>query len=380
MKKYIDGAIQEGLEKGKKLKGKIPGAKDLLFFSPLVTIANNDIDSIIANLQILLNDPDYATDENLQQKFYRFKQLSGRLSEIENVVIAAINRKTSDDDFVNKLTYEICSEINYPLPAPVASCLSQKYYHIYPYYNLICIPLLESDFLLHIPDIYHELGHPLISIDNPKITEFQNDLGRFNNEVKKYFNTEIRRRELNKLNTELFNPLHIWRDSWIEKWSTEFFCDLFAVYTLGPAYAWSNIHMCTKMSWNIYKLSSFQKTTHPPDNARMLVILKGLSLLGFHKDVKEIDTKWNNFKKIISIEHPQPEYSIALPDDLLQMAAELCLNGTKAIGCDIVTPTSNQKIFTLLNEAWNVFWQNPSTFYLWEHDKMKQLKNNVNKF
>jgi hypothetical protein len=110
-------------------------------------------------------------------------------SVVENYTAAdgGHRRKAADDEFVNKLVFEICNEINYPLPTPVASCLSQKYYHIYPDFNLLCIPLLESEFLLHIPYIYHEICHPLLSFDNPKVEPFQKNLGSFNVEVKKYF-------------------------------------------------------------------------------------------------------------------------------------------------------------------------------------------------
>src|ERR1700676_1487870 len=162
MKNYINGAIKEAIWKGRALMAKIPGARNLgRYFTSLATVANREIDQLITELDYLYSDPDYNDVINIREKFSRFKQLSGRLSDIENVVIAAMSRKAQDDEYVNELVYEICREINYPLQNPVASCLSQKYYHIYPDYNLICIPLLESEFVLHIPDIYHELGHPL---------------------------------------------------------------------------------------------------------------------------------------------------------------------------------------------------------------------------
>src|ERR1700687_4856366 len=100
---YINGAIKEGIEKGKVLMSKIPGAKDLgIYFSPLATVANGQIQDIIDALDYLYSDVDLGDKRNLKQKFARFRQLSGKLSEIENVVIAAMNRKTTDDEFVNK--------------------------------------------------------------------------------------------------------------------------------------------------------------------------------------------------------------------------------------------------------------------------------------
>lgn len=375
---YIVGAIIEGIEKGQVLKGKIPRAKELgLYFSPLATFANNEIDYIIADLTYLLTDSSYSGAPMLRQKFHRFKQLSGRLSEIENVVIAAINRKTEDDDFVNKLVYGICSEINYPLQSPVASCLSQKYYHIYPYYNLICIPLLESEFILHIPDIYHELGHPLISIDNPKILEFQKQIGLFNIEAKKYFNEEIKRRDLNKMKGDnVYSPLDLWRDSWVEKWSTELFCDLFAAFTLGPAYAWSNIHMCVKMSWEIYRISMYQKTAHPADDARMRAILLALKKLDYANEAKQIELKWNEFK-VITKQKPSPEYLTALPDALLEKACEHCYAGIKAIDCLLASRTNGGQFFNWLNSSWETFWKNPNEFGPWEKEQVKKLKASI---
>ncbi len=380
MEEYINGAILESIEKGKTLKTKIPRAKDLgFFFPPLVTTANNEIDKIIGELEFLLEDSSYySISENLRQKFSAFKQLSGQLSEIENIVVAAISRKSQDDDSITKLVYDICYEINYPLSPPIASCLSQNYYQIYPHYNLICIPLLESDFLLHIPDIYHELGHPLLSIDNnPLLKGFKDSLGRFNLEVIHHFDTEIKRRALNKVNADYFDSLSIWKESWIESWSVEFFCDLFAVFTLGPAYAWSYIHMCAKMSWNIYNLSPFQKTEHPPNDARMSVIFNGLSLLGFHQDVEVIKHNWEEFKRIISVKPPEDEYTIAFPSKLLQSIAQHCLQGTKALKITLAAKgVEGSKIYRTLSEGWKTYWENPEEFHLWEREQMSQLKAN----
>lgn len=373
MVNYINGAIKEAIGKGKALMSKIPGARELgPYFTALATTANREIEQINFELDYLYNDQNYNDPRNIRQKFSKFKQLSGKLSDIENVVIAAMSRKDNDDEFVNKLVYEICKEINYPLQNPVASCLSQKYYHIYPYYNLICIPLLESEFVLHIPDIYHELGHPLF-LDNPKVEQFQFNLGYFNVEVRKHFDAEIRRRELNKTAETDFDPIYVWRDSWLENWSTELFCDLFATYTLGPAYLWSNLHMCTKMSWEIYKTPSFQKTEHPPGEARMKTILLGLELIGFNTEASDIKKKWGEFKEIVN-QKESADYSIACPEKLLKRAAEFCLTATKQIGCEIANPASNGKVHTLLNNSWKEFWKNPEDFYAWERKTVAEFK------
>ena len=121
---YINGAINEAIGKAKALMTKIPGARELgPYFSPLAAIANREIESIISELEYLYNDIFYNNPLNVKQKFSQFKRISGKLSNMENIVIAAMSRKDNDDVFVNKFIHEICQEINYPLPSPVASCV-----------------------------------------------------------------------------------------------------------------------------------------------------------------------------------------------------------------------------------------------------------------
>src|SRR5258706_2975428 len=103
MKNYINGAINEAVRKAKALKYKIPGARDLgVYFPSLATVAQREIDQITLELDFLYSDSDYNDPKNIRKKYQRFKTLSGKLSEIENVVIAAMSRKALDDEFVNK--------------------------------------------------------------------------------------------------------------------------------------------------------------------------------------------------------------------------------------------------------------------------------------
>ncbi|MBS1532567.1 MAG: hypothetical protein JSU01_19845 [Bacteroidetes bacterium] len=374
MVNYINGAIREAIGKGRALMTKIPGSRTLgTHFASLANFANDEIGRIIDDLDNLLADSDYCDPKNLKSKFTRFKQLSFFLSKIENIVIAALNRKSDDDDFVNKLVQEICNEVNYPLPPPVASCLSQNYYHIYPDYGLICIPLLESEFVLHIPDLYHELGHPLIERDNPKVEPFQNNLGYFNLAVRKHFEEEIKRREMNKLDSGGYDPIYIYKDSWVEKWSVEFFCDLFATYTLGPAYLWSNLHMCTKMAWDVFKTPAYEMSTHPAADARMRCCILALEQLGFEEDAVDIKAKWDEFIEIIGQKRTE-EYSIAYPESLLKSAAEFCFTGLKQIGCQLATSAPSDKVNRLLNDSWQQFWTNPIEFYEWERTAVAAFK------
>jgi hypothetical protein len=377
MMDYLDGAIAEALIKARTLKAKIPGSAHILpDFEALATRAESEIDGVIGQLEMLREDPDYLDPVNLKQKVSLYRQIIGGLSILENVVVAAIARSHVDDAYVNRLVRAICREIDYPIQKPVASCLSQSYYHIYSGYNLLCMPLLESDFLLHIPDIYHELCHPLIQIDNPKLQRFQLELGRFNVFVKRHFAQQIAHYELNKSRKGTVDMLYIWRDCWIEKWSVEFFCDLFGLYTLGPAYAWSNLHLCLKISTDVYDVPHFAVTSHPPDEARMQALFNALTLLGYQDDCRLIKQRWTEFKTTMQL-HKRAEYDLAVPDLLLEQIAVSALEAVKSLNCRLATPTNKGSIAAMLNEAWAVFWQSPSDFPEWEQQTVTTFKVNL---
>ena len=163
MNKYINGTILEMLERVKTLKTKVPVNRLPDGFKQLAVTANSEIDKFIFELEQLHKDPKFQVNSNQSFKLKLLQRLVYSIDILENTFIAILNRSTDEDEKLTKLVDRICKEINYPLLAPVASRLSRNYYCIYPYFNLITIPLLESEFLLHLPDLYHELAHPLIS-------------------------------------------------------------------------------------------------------------------------------------------------------------------------------------------------------------------------
>ncbi|GAB4039837.1 hypothetical protein [Spirosoma gilvum] len=373
MLEYLDGAIAEALIKARTLKAKIPGSTLLIDFEALATRANSEIDAAISQLMTLDQDPVYRIPANLKQKILLYRQIVGSLSILENVVVAAIARSHSDDAYVNRLVRGICREIDYPIQKPVASCLSQSYYHIYSGYGLLCMPLLESDFLLHIADIYHELCHPLIQLDNPKLELFQLELGKFNVFVKRHYRDEIAHFTQNTSRKDMIEMLYLWRDCWIEKWSVEFFCDLFGVYTLGPAYAWSNLHLCLKTSTDVYDVPQYVVTSHPPDEARMQVLFHALQLLGYPEDNAQIQEKWTEFKTTMQFTK-QAEYDYAVPDLLLEQIAVSAYNAVNLLPCRLAEPGKQGSIAVMLNQAWSIFWQDPAAFTTWEQVTVNSFK------
>lgn len=374
MKYYLKATILEGIERAKKLKSKFPNGLDI-HFQKLAESSLNQIDDVIAGLDQLLTDARYQLETTQKHRLKELKELIRVLDILENVVVAAINRyHVIDDVRVNKMVQKICWEINYPLIPPTVTCLSQEYYRIFPGFNLLCVPLLECDFLLHLPDLYHELGHPLLDLeDNPKVEKFQEYLGRFYYEVNNHFNDLIQDdlRNRNGVYAELYQ---LWQQYWWD-WSIEFFCDLFGVYTLGPAYAWAHLHLSAKRGddpFYVQKVGYY--SSHPNNEARMQVIGYALDLLGYTKEKDRILEKWSALHAITPYEIDD-SFALAYPNSILQSCAINGLEAVKGIGC-VLASRDNQDIstmFTTLNQAWEQFWLDAEGYFKWESETVAKL-------
>lgn len=169
-----------------------------------------------------------------------------------------------------------------------------------------------------------------------------------------------------------------WLHCWSKYWSIEFFCDLFAVYTVGPAFAWAHLHLVAKRGGNIYQVPRGEGTTHPADGARMQMLLYGLKLIGFSHEAEEIEARWNKLVRI-SDGSPDADYYQCYPENLLRIVAERALQGVKKIGCRIASKTSDQKIGGVLNKAWQIFWDNPVGYSDWEKETVRRLSDDLYK-
>jgi hypothetical protein len=373
MNKYLNGTILEMLERVKTLKTKIPVNTLPDGFKQLAATSTNELDKNIGDLEKLLKDPKFQVEANLPYKLNAFQKLVNGIDYLENFIIAILNRCSDEDEKLTKLVDKICKEINYPLLSPVASRLSQNYYCIHHKFNLLAVPLLESEFLLHMPDLYHELAHPIISTQNhPNVALFQEKLGQFNLFISLHFEEQIKEQRRN--NGELIRYLDVFSESWIEGWSIEMFCDLFGAYTLGPAYAWAHLHLCVKRGNDPFETPALFVSSHPADDARMQTILVGLKQIGFKEEVENIQEYWEKYVNL-SGGTKDANFKLAYPKHVLEHCAVLCLEATKGIKCQIANRDSKNDIFLMLNTAWTKFINDPLDYIGWE--KLQREKYHV---
>ena len=242
MDDYFVGAIQQLLERARHLNTRVP--RDLeREFHTLVATCQAEVTRIVSTAQFLLDEPAIRLPANQPERLRMFRRAVADLDLVETVGFAAIERANKEDILLNRLMDRIRLETRYPLLPPVVTSLSQAYFRIFPSLNLLCVPLTEGRFLLHLPDLFHEIGHPLLSTtNNPMVEPFRQALNQVLHAAMVYLDDELRQQERRRGPARTTYMLECWARSWVS-WSVEFLCDLFGAFMVGPAFAWSHLHL-----------------------------------------------------------------------------------------------------------------------------------------
>jgi hypothetical protein len=374
IEQYLEAAIRQAQERAKVLKGKIPNPVRAPELISLQRLCEERIDSLISQLDYLLTDALILRPDLIGERMRLFRRLNKDLTGMETTAIAALSRIHPDDIALNKIVFQIHAEINFPLTPPTVTCLSRDYFGIDTSLHLLEVPLVESDFLLHLPDLYHELAHLLIATqNNPKVEPFRHELAKFLGRLSQHFDRE---RATNLRSTgpkEYFAyVLDRLERAWVN-WAIELFCDLFATYTLGLAYVWSHFHLTAKREGDPWDVRLTGLMSHPPDQARMEAMLIGLDLIGLAREGEPIQRAWN---ALLRATHTvaTPLYQRACPRALLEQAAIHALEGTKNLGCRIARTGTGDRVHNILNTAWNTFWTSPNDYHHWERECVAELK------
>jgi len=243
---YFIGTVTQLEKRARLLRGKLPRnlPRD---YDTLAQTCRSKLDTCLKRLRTLRDDSKFKKLHYQPERVRLLRRAIAEMDVIESVGIAALDRAKEDDHYLNVLLGRITSEIKYPHITPVVTTLSQQYFCIIDDLHLLCVPLLEGQFLLHLPDLYHELAHPLLLIeDDPVIEPLQQAMYKGMRDTLSYIDEELAKVDRSSGPQYPAFLLSRWRGLWIRYWLTEFFCDLFAIYTLGPAYAWSHLHLVIK--------------------------------------------------------------------------------------------------------------------------------------
>jgi hypothetical protein len=369
---YLAGSITQLVERARAMTAHIP--RDLpRAYDTLAQTCRKEINSCIAELRRLKEDPLFSAKQCQPERLRKFRRIVSDLDFLETVAIVALNKAQDDDHRLNAFLERVCREIAYPGVIPVVTTLSQDYFHIYPELHLLCVPLIEGNFLLHLPDLYHELAHPLLVVqDDPLIEPFQKRFSSTMRECLGYIRAEQVKEGRRNGPARSWFMLKSWESSWAKFWLTEFYCDLFALFTVGPAYAWSHLHLAMKRGGNPFAVPELSASSHPSDDARMQAMLYGLELIGFADASSRIGGAWTAVHSSLGA-RPEPEYDWCFPKHLLQQIARDALSGTRDLKLQMPDRSCTTSIAARLNVAWEKFWSDPESFPAWERHEVEVI-------
>lgn len=375
---YLMGSIGQLLERIRQLRQIVQGPYRREY-DGLRQICLTHLDSTREALKRLAEETVVDTALQTPPRVRKFKRLVEQLEVVESVGVFALSRVSEDDDFLNRLITDICREIAYPLIPPVVSRISQDYFHIYGDFNLLCMPLMEGRFLLHLPDIYHELCHPFNQKQNADLPRLEGYHAAYKQclfeAIRHFRNAGAAADRLSNSASKLYQ-LQLWRTCWVKFWMQELFCDLFGVLTTGPAFAWSHYHLCVKRGGDPFETPLTSTSTHPADDARMRAALMMLAMAGFEMERELIETAWQDFIMVMGY-RPTAEYRQAYPDTLLSEIVEATKQSVEGIGITTAKPDSQTQIVGILNAAWREFWREPESYQTWETAQFDTLRTSV---
>lgn len=374
MDAYLQGSLDDLEARIRHLKGQVRPAQGRSN-ATLVRICRDRLDQAAAKVRWLREDGEWRKPENGAVRFREFRALVGDLDELEYFAVQTLVRWNDQDAKANGLVERIAEEIGYPLAAPVVACQSREYYRMHPDLGLMLIPPAEGAFLLHLPDLYHELAHPLLTeFNDPKIEPLQNAFVSLWSQAQSWVHEELEREDSRRLSPHAFRYyLDGWRRSW-RSWLTEFVCDAFAAHTVGAAYAWAHLHLTAKRGSDPFHVPLGATSSHPADAARLETILEVLRANGWTEEATAVAAQWNSMLRVGGY-LSTPEYNRCFPAQLLRSIARSSSSAVSDTGCPAADRGALRPIAATLNSAWTEFWRDPSQYTAWQarHSELRGL-------
>lgn len=374
MEDYIRGALHDLEARVRFLKNRVRPTNGRSN-ATLVKTCREMLDDAAVKLQALRSDEEWQTPAAAGPRFRAFRELVRELDQLEYIGVQVLVRWDEEQDGrSNALLERIATEIHYPLLAPVLACQSRNYYCLYPDLGLLLVPPAEGAFLLHLPDLYHELAHPLLTeFNDSKLEPFQQTLVRLWGTAQQHIYTELEREQRRRVGPQSIRLyLEAWRRSW-RSWLTELMCDVFAAHTLGPAFGWAHLHLSAKRGIDPFHVPLGAQSTHPADNARLLCVLDVLRRNNWIDDAERIETKWNALTTLGGYAET-PEYTRCYPRELLSVIAALSSDAVSSAGCVAAAPGLLGPVGQVLNGAWMEFWRDADSYGLWQQGAIASLR------
>jgi hypothetical protein len=162
----------------------------------------------------------------------------------------------------------------------------------------------------------------------------------------------------------------------VETWCEEFFCDAFGAFCAGPAYGWTNYHLCFRTDAALYQVPEQIPRSHPADDARMSVILAVLRQGGHTPEASAIEKAWVDYA--ISKGFTKPDtYDLCYPNAALVELASTARASFEACGLAGFSQGQPEAVAGTLQDAWHMFWNQTTDYEEWETAARETLLKTV---
>lgn len=377
---YLTGAIGHAIERARALTNVVdqPYASA---YDGLRQICSERLRRILSDLRQLeaeaIVDPSLQTPRRLRM----YRRIIEQLRSVEVIGATALAGADKDAADLTATVRSVCGELRYPLVPPTVTNSSSSYLSIYSGFNLMMVPLLEGHFLLHLPDLYHELAHPFLDPhfdDRPALDAYREAFRLSLLSVRSYFVEARLLAQRERTPADFTVYLHLWEQLWSKYWLEELYCDAFAAMTCGPAYGWAHYHLTAQTAECAFETPIRKLKTHPADDARLRLICRSLEKLGFKEDAVSIRQRWTQLTKVRGDDRP-PEYLQCYPDALIDGVVEGVWRSISEMGVTLALPGTLTNWPDRLGQAWNKFWEDPAHYPQWEKDALKLSRAGLHK-
>ena len=361
---YLRRVIYDQVDRARLLENEIPRN---LGHAALVGLAASCRDTLGEQARLLrrsLSLLDGSGEEaRIAEALMIVKHSSREIGTVEAYGMPPLHCRSKQAMFLNDVLSSMHSELGLPFPCPAVSCMSNEYYFSHRPTNTIYAPLSEAAFLLHMPDFYHELGHLLLdhSGHDAKSRHALAGAASAMGAIDEWYLRQAGKMERESAPALAQDSVKWMWDRWRSKWAEEAFCDLFALFAAGPAYAYSNLHLVSKRDEDMYGLYLFAEQEHPAGEARIRLLDAGMRLLGHGREAQHIMREWDTMSRFYG--DPPSEYGRAFPSTLLQEIAEAILPALGRSGLHGYLGAAGAQggedettVALLLNDAWQGFW------------------------
>lgn len=359
---YMKCLIREQIDRAQSLKDAIPGHPGHESLERLAAVCRDTLEEqlrLLGQADALLDGGDGARNAEALEAV---KHCTRAISGIEGFGMPPLHCRSEQAMFLNDVLSAMHAEAGLPFPCPAASCTSNDYYFTHPSTNTVHAPFLEAEFLLHMPDFYHELGHLLLARSRqaglrPVLACMVDAIGYIDG----YYQKHAGRAGQVSASAPMQDGVRWMWSRWKRRWIQEAFCDLFALFAAGPAYAYSNLHLVSKMNADMYELNLLSNQDHPSGEAKMRLLDAGMRILGQRREAERVKEEWDKIAQFCG--DPSPSYAYAFPSGLLRDIAASVLpafgqSGLRGYADGKAGPggAGEATVAAILNDAWRGFW------------------------